>query len=357
MQKFLLFVLISLLACAAACTKKSEVTSSSAGAPASLNKVVNLAIWSNYLSPELIADFEKRMGVKVQVSNYSSNEELLAKLQAGASGYDVVVPSDYMIFAMQKLGLLQALDPSKLPNAKSLDPRHLKRNYDPENKYSLPYDWGTTGIAVNRTLYPGEIKGWKSLFSNSALAGKFSLLDDVRETMGVALKALGYSLNTKDPAQIAQAKEFLIKHRASVKAFTSETLAMLVNGETAVSHAYVQDALQARKQTGGKIQYLIPEEGCTLWLDNLAIPTGAKNVAEAHALINYLLEAKSGASTALAIFAAPVNKESVALLPKELQADTSLFPTDAMLAKCEMIQDLGESLTLWDRAWTEVKAH
>src|SRR4029077_947777 len=137
--------LISLLVGVSACTKKTEVPSGNAGAPASANKVVNLAIWSNYLSPELIAEFEKRTGVKVQVSNYSSNEELLAKLQAGASGYDVVVPSDYMVFAMVKLGLLHELDHALLPHSKSLDARFLRKAYDPGNKYSVPYDWGTTG--------------------------------------------------------------------------------------------------------------------------------------------------------------------------------------------------------------------
>ncbi len=318
-------------------------------------KVVNLAIWSNYVSPETMAAFEKKTGIKVQMSNYSSNEELLAKLQAGASGYDVVVPSDYMVFAMSHLGLLQKLDYAKIPNSSEVSAQFLKKGFDPSNEFSVPYDWGTTGIAISNS-YKGKIKGWKDLFNNPDLAGKMTLLDDVRETLGAALKSLGYSLNSKNPAELAKAKELLFKVRPRVKAFTSEPMMPLVNGETAVAHAYMSDALQARKQTGGKIQYIIPEEGATLWIDNLVIPKSATHVEEAHALINFLLEAHNSAATVMSVFVAPTGKDTLALLPTDLQNDPALFPKGAVLEHLEMLQDLGESLAQWDRIWTEVKA-
>ncbi len=331
--------------CASACTKKSQVP------------VVNLAIWSNYVSPALLSEFEKRAGIHVQVANYSSNEELLAKLQAGASGYDVAVPSDYMVFAMSKLGLLHELDYSRLLNAKLLDPRFLKKKFDPTNKYSVPYDWGTTGIAVNRLLYKGEIKSWKDLFSNPAIAGRFSILDDAREAIGAALKAQGFSLNSTHPNELEKAKELLIQARSRVKSFTSEPLMPLESGETPVAHAYSSDALQARKAAGGKIDYVIPEEGATLWVDNLVIPAGATHLKEAYAFINFLLEGKSNVSTVMSIFVAPANREAFGLLPADFTKNTMLFPSDSVLAHCEMIQDLGDALSLWDRIWTEVKAH
>ncbi len=341
------------------CTQQSKQPSSTdnlAAQPAPQSRVVNLAIWSNYLAPDLFTQFEKKTGIKIQLSNYSSNEELLAKLQAGASGYDVAVPSDYMIFVMAKLGLLQDLDFSQLPNSKSLDPNFLKKPYDPQNQYSVPYNWGTTGIAINRTLYSGEVKGWKDLFEKPDLAGKFSLLDDAREVLGAALKAQGYSLNSKNPSELMKAKDLLLKARSRIKAFTSEPKMPLINGEIAVTHVYMSDALQARRTTGGKIDYLVPEEGGTLWIDNLVIPKGARNIKEAHEFINFLIEAKSNVSTVTNILVAPANKLAFALLPKELQNDRMLFPTPATLAKCEMIQDLGESLVVWDRIWTEIKA-
>ncbi len=346
MRYFLAVLAFALFACT---PKPSAIPNIPVG------KVVNLAIWSNYTSPELLQDFQKRTGIQVQISNYSSNEELLAKLQAGASGYDVAMPSDYMVYAMTKLGLLKALDFKKLSNFKSIQAKFLKKNYDPKSEYSVPYDWGTTGIAINRTLYKGKVMGWKDLLTNPDLAGKFSLLDDVRETMGAALKAQGFSLNSKDPAQLAKAKDMLMKARPRLKAFTSEPM-MLVNGETAVAHAYMSDALQARRNTGGKIEYILPEEGGTFWIDTLVIPQGAPHWEEAHQFINYLLEAKSNATTVQAVMVAPTNGETMALLPKDFQSNPILFPSASALTKFEMIEDLGDELAKWERAWTEIKA-
>lgn len=319
-------------------------------------KQVNLAIWSNYVSPELLAEFEKKTGIKVNVSNYSSNEELLAKLQAGATGYDVIVPSDYMIFVMKNLGLLQKLDYSKLPNAKALDPRILKKAFDPANEYSVPYDWGTTGIAVNRGAYAGEIKGWKDVFESPELKGKFTLLDDPREAIGMALRVKGHSLNSKDPDKLKDAKELLMKIRSDVKGFTSEPMMPLVNGETAVAQAYMSDALQARRKTGGRVEYILPSEGGTLWIDNLAIPKSAGNVEAAHQFMNFLLDEKSNVTTVENVLVAPANKNVFALLPKHIQSDKALFPDDETLKRFEMMEDLGEATALWDRTWTEVKS-
>ncbi len=332
-----------------ACTWKPQSSAKS--------RVVNLAIWSNYLSADLVSAFQKRTGIQVQMSNYSSNEELLAKLQAGASGYDVVVPSDYMVFSMIKLGLLHELDYSQLPHSRSLDPKFLKKSYDPTNKYSVPYDWGTTGIAVSRTLYKGSIKGWKDLFQNEDLSGKFSLLDDSREVLGAALKAQGHSLNSKKSAELQEAKALLLKARRRVKAFTSEPLMPLVNSETAVAHIFMSDALQARKAVGEKIDYIIPEEGGTFWVDNLVVPLGATHLVEAYEFINFLLEGKSNASTVMSVFVAPTNSGTFAQLPLEYQLNQTLFPAASALVHCEMIEDLGDSLAEWDRVWTEIKAY
>jgi spermidine/putrescine transport system substrate-binding protein len=322
--------------------------------------VVNLAIWSHYIPPELLEDFTNKTGIRVQVSNYSSNEELLAKLQAGASGYDVAVPSDYMVFAMSHLGLLVELAHSQLPNMASLDSRFLKRNFDPANRYSVPYDWGTTGIAVNTKLYPSSLKSWKELFEKEDLKGGFSLLDDAREVLGAALKSLGYSLNSKNLAELKQAQSLVLKARRRVKAYTSEPLTPLVNGEFAVAHIFMSDALQARKQIqktpNGSLEYLIPAEGGTLWIDNLVIPKGALHIQEAYQLINFLLQGSSNAKTVMSVFVAPANRDALQLLPLELRKDPALFPSESALAHCEMIEDLGEFLPVWDRLWTEIKA-
>jgi spermidine/putrescine transport system substrate-binding protein len=346
MRLLLLAATVSLLT---SCTPKGG----GGNAPA---RVVNLAIWSSYVTEGKLKEFERRAGTRVQVTHYSSNEELLAKLQAGGGGYDVVVPSDYMVKAMIELKLLRELEPARVPNAGSVDPRHLRKPYDPANRYSFPYHWGTTGIAVNRALHSGPVRGWKDVFENPALAGKFSLLDDVREALGVALRLLGHSMNTRDPAQLEEAKKLLIRVRPKVKAFTSEPMAPLADGEVAVAHAYVTDALRARQRTGGKVDYVIPEEGATLWFDNLAIPAGAPHPAEAHALMDFLLEAATEAETTRSFFAAPANLKSLALLPPDLRGNPALFPPPEAFQKLEMLEDLGEATRAWDRAWAEVKA-
>jgi spermidine/putrescine transport system substrate-binding protein len=341
----LTLVLISLLWLISGCTKSA--------AP---QRVVNLGIWSNYLTPEAINGFERRTGIHVQVSNYSSNEELLAKVQAGGSDFDLIVPSDYMVYAMARMGLLRPLDLKKLPHAQGLDPRFLKKAFDPENKYSLPYDWGTTGIAINRSLYAGEVRGWRDLFEKPDLAGKISLLDDAREVIGAALKAQGFSLNSRNPAELAQAKSLLMKARGRVKLFTSETLNTLTHAETASSQAYVTDALQARRATGGKVAYVLPVEGGTLWLDNLVIPAQAPHPDEALALMDFLLEPKTVVAAVTQLFVSPANAEALTLLPETLRTDPLLLPTSAALAKFEMIEDLGDLAPAWDRLWTEFKS-
>jgi len=340
---FIAVTLISLTGC-----KKSPTEGQA-------KKEVNLAIWSNYVTDEMLAQFTQETGFKVIVSNYSSNEELLAKLQAGASGIDVAVPSDYMVFAMIQMGLLQPLNRAEIANAADLDPKLLGKEFDPENKFSLPFDWGTTGIALQRKLFKGNVKGWNELFSSQELKGKFTLLDDVREAFGAALKANGLSLNATDETQIKKAQATLESIRKSVKAFTSETLAGLSAGEMAAAHAYSSDALQARKKTGGQVDFLIPEEGCTWWIDTLVMPKTAQNPEGAYALINFLLSASIGAERTQKIFVAPANIKSAELLPEDLQKNMGLFPSEAQLAKCEMMKDLGESLAAYDRAWTMVK--
>ena len=350
-QLVVLSVVFSVSVISSGCTRKGDSAQSSAG-----KKIVNLAIWSAYLPPQQIAEFEKKTGIDLRISNFSSNEELLAKLQAGASGYDVIVPSDYMVYAMAKLKLLRELDYSQLSNAKFLDPKLMKRSYDPENKFSVPFAWGTSGIAVNRSLYSGTIKGWKDFFEKTDFAGRVSLLDDSREVLGAALKSLGYSINSKNPEEIKKAKAVILGARSRIKAFSSEPKMPLINGEFAVAHVFSTEALQARERTGGKVDYILPVEGGVLWVDNLAIPTGAQHIKEAYELIDYMIDAATAAAVVKNVRAGPTNKNTMSLLSPELQNDPAIFPTEAVMSKFEMLEDLGDFLPVVDRSWTEIKA-
>lgn len=340
----------------ASCLCNPPKTSTNANdAHSASTKTVNLAIWSNYITPEMIAEFNEKTGIRIEVTNYSSNEELLAKLQAGATGYDVVVPSDYMVAAMVSLGLAQKLDKSMITNMSELDPKLMRKNFDPTNDHSVPYGYTISGLAFNKEKYKGSTQSWSAIFENKEASGRISMLDDVRETMGAALKFKGFSLNSVKPEELAIGKALLIAAKPHVKAFTSEPSEPVIQGEVWAAQMYSSDALQARRKTNGKIMFSTPIEGATMAIDNLVIPVGAEHMAEAHALINYLISKEANLKFVQSIMAGPVNINTRASLPEDLQNEPALFPPDDIIARCEMMQDLGEATDLYDRIWTEVK--
>lgn len=355
MIAFFAAVLVALTGCT-----KNAAAPNSAGTGAAAAKtgerVVNLAIWSIYLPDNFESLFYKETGIHVKLSYYASNEELLAKIQAGAAGIDVAIPSDYMVDILTKLQLIQALDKSKIPNAGGLDPQFLHQPYDPENKYSLPYAWSTAGIAINHDLYKGDIKSWKDVFSKKDLAGKISFLDDVREVTGAALKANGFSVNTTNPDELAKAAATLKEFRPRLKMFRSDMIDPLVNKEVAVGHVYSLDGLRANRKAGGNhIEYRIMEEGGTKAIDNMVILKSAKNIEEAHALINFFLKPEINVAFVENCLAGPVLLSTKAKLPKELVENKALFPDKATMDKLESIHDVGEATRLYDRLWTELK--
>lgn len=342
------------------CTKKEETPPAAQpepATPAKAHREVNLSIWSDYLTPEQAEKFTATTGIKLNISNFSSNEELLAKIQSGASGIDVAVPSDYMVSIMAKLELLEKIDLASIPNSKELNPSFLKKPFDPNNDFSVPYAWSTTGIAVRTDLYQGEIKTWKEFFTQEDLKGKMSVLDDVREVMAAALKSLGFSINTTDKAQLSQAKDVVKKARKRIKMFRSETIDALVNKEVAVAQAYSTDANQANERTGGKIKFIIPQDGGAFAIDNLVIVKGSKNTAEARELINFILSVENNVEFVKKIQAGPVLTKTRELLPENLKNDPALFPSSEVLKKLEALEDLGDFTEEYDKAWTEIKSN
>lgn len=316
---------------------------------------LNLAIWGNYFDPAEEKRFEELTGIDVQITNYSSNEELLAKIQAGAGGIDLAVPSDYMVDIMVKQGLLFPLEKSSITRWADLDPVYLNQSYDPENKFSVPYAWTTAGIAVHRDLYTGPLPSWKTLLETPELKGKISLLDDTREVFALALKVLGGSVNEKDPVKIKEAQAYLQKIRSQVKSYRSDVVDILVRKEVSAAHAYGTEALQAAKRSKGRIEYILPSEGGTLSIDNMVILKSAENVKEAHKLIDFILQPEANVRFVERILAGPVLKQTKAMLPKELQNNPQLFPNTEQLKRFERIEDLGEATRIYDRAWTEFK--
>lgn len=340
----------------ASCTQIQNVLGINSNSTSESDQVLNVAIWSNYLSKDMAEKFSKETGIKLNFSNYATNEELLAKIQTGGSGIDVAVPSDYMVAVMAKLNLLEKLDLAQISEFKNIDSRFLDKEFDPKNSYSIPYSFGTTGLAVNRELYKEPVKSWKDVFLNPALAGKFSLLDDVREDIGAVLRMNGHSLNSTDVAELQQAKEVLMKIKSAAKMFTSDSGMALVNKEVMVAHMYSSDALQASAKLKGQVEFVIPEEGATTYLDNLVIVKGAKHNKAAHQFLNFLVSKDAVLDFVKRIKSGPIRKDIQNELPPDLRDSLVLFPTEKVRASLESIKDVGEKIGLYDQIWSEVKS-
>lgn len=351
----LMFAVITSSLVTLSCTKSVQNTESQSSSLSGGKNVVHLAIWANYISPELIKNFKEKTGIDIIVSNYSSNEELLAKLQMGGGQIDVAVPSDYMVAIMSKMQLLQAL-PDTIENKKLLNPTLIKQSFDPDNTYSLPYSWTTTGIVVNHDLYKGEIKSWKDFFEKPELKGKIAMLDDSREVIGASLKFLGHSVNTKSNSELKSAEQLLLKTKSRVKTFTSDSVDILNNKEVVAAQAYSADALQAARRSENKIEFIIPTEGATRAIDNMVILKNAPHSENAAKLINFLLSEQADIDRVQKVMAGPVLLKTREALPAELKNNSSLFPSEKVLSKLERIQDLGEDNRTFENIWTKIKS-
>jgi spermidine/putrescine transport system substrate-binding protein len=357
LKNIIITCLILTSAMTSGCTKFSKSKDSSkskADAPSS--KTLNLYIWSEYTSPTVLEAFTKKTGIKVNEANYASNEEMLAKIQSGASGYDIVVPSDYMVSVMKKLELLAEIDKSAVPNIKNLDPKFLGKNFDPENKYSFPYAWGTTGIAVNKALYTEPVTGWDALFTETKASGRIAMLDDVREALGAALKFEGKSLNSKTDAELASAKQILLKAKKHLKAFNSTPADMITSGEVVMAQMYSAEALVAARDSGRLIEFVLPKEGAAMAIDSIAVLKSAKNKPEAWAFINFIFEISSNADLVTRLLTGPVVNGVQDQLPADIKNHKGLFPSELELKAFEMMEDLGDATTQYDRLWSEIKS-
>jgi spermidine/putrescine-binding protein len=316
---------------------------------------VNVYIWTNYLPKEVVEDFQKRTGITVNVDTYDSNEAVLAKLQSGVADYDLVVPSDYMLKTLIPQGLVRPLDHARLPHLKNLDPRLLNQKYDPNNGHSVPYLWGTTGIGYDKKKI-GAVDSWRALF-DPRHAGRILMLDDPREAFGAALKLLGKSINETDPAVLRQAAEMLKAQKKLVRTYNSSDFAnLLAAGDVDLSQGWNGELAEAVSHAPDRLAYVVPKEGGTLWIDNLAIPKGARNVDSAYAFLDYLMEAEPAARIVNGVHYAGANQAALPLIDAKIRQNPSIYPPKEILDRCELIEDLGKTTQLIDELWTEVKA-
>lgn len=350
---FLVVLALVLALALAGCGKREG------GGEQTLAKELHVYNWSEYIDPEIYEDFEKEFGVKVIEDTFASNEDLLAKLQAGAAGYDVIVPSDYMVDIMINLDLLAPLNYDNIPNFKNIGATFLNPPYDPDNKYSVPYQWGTSGIGYDSEVLAEPPDSWAYLFDPQVAgpyAGQISMLNDGRETIGAALKYLGYSLNTTNEQELEEAKQLLIQQKAWLKAYDAEAFEdMLASGETVLAHGYSGDFFQAAVEAE-QVWYAIPKEGATIWADNLAIPKTANSQYTAEVFINYVLRPEVGAKISNYTWYASPNDAATPYIKADIVEDPAIYPPPEVMDKLEWIRDVGEATTIYDRLWTEIKS-
>jgi len=322
---------------------------------------IYLYTWVEYIDPATYDQFQEECGVEVIETNFDSNETLLATLQAGGADYDIIVPSDYMVQIMIDEGMLMPLDFSIITNIKNMDPLNVNQYFDPEQKYTIPWFWGTSGFAVDTNVVTDYTASWSMMFDpNSPYCGKMSMLDDQRETLGAALMYLGYSINDTDPAHLEEAKQLLIEQSKCVKAYDSQTNDdLIISGETVLAHMWTGDAILAGDPDyGGRdgILYVIPEEGCTIWQDNMAIPNSAPNPYTAMIFMNYAQFPEVAAANAEFVGYPSPNKAAREFIDPDILADEGIYPPAEVEARLQWIEDVGPALELYDRIWTEFKA-
>ena len=344
----------------AACSKKISTGNDSGGGggsvPDELESELSIYNWADYVHPKTYPAFEKEFDIKITEDNFPSNEDALAKLQAGAQGYDVVVPTGYMVEIMIGEGLLMELDHSKIPNMSLIDPQFLDTTFDPGNKFSVPKDFGTTGYGVRTEFVKDDMKSWEDFYRlASKYSGRYVVLDSSPEVVGSALKMLGYSYNSVEPNEIAEATRELLSLKPHVRKITSSMRELLISGECYIGLTWngevgyvTLDAADAR--------YVVPEEGTEIWTDNWSVVSGAPHPAAAHAFLDWSLEPENQARDTTYHYYGGVVEGEEEFLPDAIANDPSVYPPADVIAKMEFAQANPDWLRLRNEAWTKFKA-
>ena len=325
---------------------------------AAAEKIV-ISNWDGYMPGDLLENFTKETGIATELALHATNEEIMGKLTAGGGkGFDVVFVSSPFAEALAHLGLAAKLDQAKLPNLKNLYPEAARLGYDEGNQHSVPYAWGTTGLCYRSDLVAGEPDSWNDLLKpKPELAGKITMLATDRWLLGAGLKALGYSVNSTNEAEITAARDLLIEAKKSLLAYDDTTFyAKLVSGEASLVHAW-DGWCNYGIAENDKIRFVIPKEGSDLWVDTMVVLSASENKDAAHKFIDYVLRADTGKWVAENILYKVPNKAAMdALDPSLLTAYPNMAMTPASLLQLEALRDIGAAQKAYTRAVTEITA-
>lgn len=320
------------------------------------NGTINVFNVGDYINPDLIKKFELETKIKVVYDTYDTNETMYQKLVTNPGQYDLVVPSDYMIEKMIKNDMLEEIDYTNIPNIEHIDDKFRSLDFDPENKYTVPYMWGTVGIIYDTDVVTEPVTSWDILW-DPQYHNNIMMFDSIRDTFAVSLKRLGYSLNTVNPDEIKAAQEDLIKQKKDVRPtyVGDDVKDKMINGEASIATVWSGDAQFIISESYLNLKYVVPEEGSNKWFDAMAIPKGAPNKSGAESFINFLSNPENAAENVDYIGYSTPNKAAFELLDDEVKNNKSAYPDNETLDNCEIFIDLGDKLKLYDEAWTIVK--
>lgn len=345
MKKIIILVMVMVLTTVmfTACAQEDKV-------------VLNVYNWGDYIDEDIFDMFEEETGIEINYETYATNEEMYTKIKKGGTRYDLAIPSEYMIEKMIREEMLETIDLSKIPNFKNIDEDFKNLSFDPDNTYSVPYFWGTVGIIYNTELIEEPINSWDVLWDEK-YAGQFTMMDSQRDSIMVALKKLGYSMNTKNLDELEEAKQLLIEQKPMVLAYVGDNVKdMLISGEAAMAVVWSGEA-SAVIQEYDEFEYVLPVEGSNKWFDNIVIPKGAENIDAAHQFIDFLCRPDIGFLNADYVGYSTVNTETLKLIDPDLMGTTYAYPMDEWIENYEIFNDPGDFILEYDRIWTEVKAN
>lgn len=317
---------------------------------------LHLYTWADYIDPELVSAFEAEQNCRVKIDTFDSNETMYAKMMAGSGHYDLVFPSSYQIVLMKEQNMLQPVDKSKLPNVTAqFDKAFEKVILNPDMTYNIPYAVTFTGIAYRKDKTKDAPTSW-AVYANDAFKGRASLLNDQRETIGAALKHLGFSFNTVNPEELEKAKVVILQWKKNVARFDNEQYKTgLASGEFTLVHGYSGDISQLMQEDKEKIGWVFPSEGFSAACDEMVIPKSAQQVELAHAFINFMYDPDNASKNIQYICAAMPNTGGMAKLPEDFRKNEAICPPEHILNKAEVIRDLGEKNALYIKIWDAVK--
>lgn len=324
-----------------------------AGCGGEKKPVLNVYNWGDYIGEGVIEQFETEFNCKVNYNTFEQNEDMYTKITKSKGSYDVVIPSDYMIERMIKEDLLAPINRANIPNMEKMSDYTMDLNFDKGNVYSVPYMWGTVGIIYNKTMVNGPITSWNDLWDTQYKKQIF-MMNSVRDSMAIALMSLGYDMNSRDMDELKEAEAKLLEQKDLVLAYTGDEIKdKMIAGEAALAIVYSGDASTMIEQNED-LDYVIPTEGTNLWFDNMCILKDTKNQELAEKFINFMSSKEIAAINRDYINYNTPQTEVLADLQAEGDLDERFYPSDEVLAGCDVYYDLGDMAKAYDEMWTKI---